>query len=101
MGAGAGPAQVQALAFDAFGGEGPFQGRHVALDAAAKATGRAQQEHPAGSCPVFPPTSPAMHSRPSAPTFQPSGGAGAGTPARLVATQDGPLSSRSVAVIAV
>ena len=45
MGAGAGPAQVQALAFDAFGGESPFQRRHVALDPAAKATRRAQQEH--------------------------------------------------------
>ena len=43
---GAGPAQVQALAFDAFGGESPFQRRHVALDPAAKATGWAQQEHP-------------------------------------------------------
>ena len=39
------PAQVQALAFDAFGGESPFQRREVALDPAAKATRRAQQEH--------------------------------------------------------
>ena len=47
MGARAGPGQVQALAYDAFGGEGPFHRRHVTLDPAAKAAGWTQQEHPA------------------------------------------------------
>jgi hypothetical protein len=48
MGAGTGPAQIQASAFDTLGGEGPFHRRHIALDPAAKATGWAQQQHPVG-----------------------------------------------------
>jgi hypothetical protein len=41
MGAGTGSAQVQALAFDAFGGESPFQRCYETLDPAAKAARRA------------------------------------------------------------
>ena len=37
MGSGPRPAQVQPLAFDAFGGKGRFQRPHIALDPAAKA----------------------------------------------------------------